>query len=102
MKEFTADDVAKVSDTYHAWREKGDRYEDVAGFAKSVNNADIAAQSFVLTPGRYVGTEAREADAESFPEKMARLTATLQAQMAQGAALDVEIRTQLAKVGYGW
>jgi type I restriction enzyme M protein len=102
LKEFTPDDIAKVSETYHAWREKGDRYENVAGFAKSVSNADIAAQSFVLTPGRYVGSQAREADAESFSDKMARLTAELQTQMAQSAVLDGEIRTQLARVGYGW
>lgn len=102
LKELTEEDIAKVADTYHAWREKGDRYEDVSGFAKAVSTEEIARQSHILTPGRYVGTEAREEDAEPFADKMRRLTATLQTQMEEGARLDQEIRRQLAKVGYGW
>ncbi len=102
LKELTADDVAKIAGTYHAWREKGGRHEDVPGFAKAVSNADIAAQSHVLTPGRYVGTETPDADIEPFVDKMKRLTETLKTQMHQSAALDTEIRNQLAKVGYGW
>lgn len=102
LKELTEEDIAQVADTYHAWREKGDRYEDVAGFAKAVSTEKIAKQSHVLTPGRYVGTEAREEDAEPFADKMRRLTATLQAQMEDGVRLDQEIRRQLVKVGYGW
>ena len=102
LKVLTDEDIAEVADTYHAWREKGDRFEDVAGFAKSVTNEEIAKQSHVLTPGRYVGTEAREVDDEPFDEKMKRLTATLESQIEEGEKLDQEIRRQLAKVGYGW
>jgi len=98
----TPDDIATIAGTYHAWREKNGEYADVAGFAKSVKLEDIAAKRFVLTPGMYVEQAARVDDDELFSDKMARLTATLKRQMERGNVLDMEIRSQLKKVGYGW
>lgn len=102
LKELTAEDIATISDTYHAWREKKGEYQDVPGFAKSVKIEDIAAKRFVLTPGMYVEQAARAEDDEPFADKMARLNATLKTQMERGNVLDMEIRSQLKKVGYGW
>ena len=102
LKELTAEDVATISDTYHAWREKSGKYGDVPGFAKSVKIEDIAAKRFVLTPGMYVDQAARAADSEAFSDKITQLTATLKTQMERGNVLDQEIRNQLKKVGYGW
>ncbi|PZU70690.1 MAG: N-6 DNA methylase [Sphingobium sp.] len=102
LKELTAEDVAAIANTYHAWREKNGTYEDVPGFAKSVKIKDIAAKRFVLTPGMYVEQVARAVDEEPFADKMDRLTATLKTQMERGNVLDMEIRSQLKKVGYGW
>ncbi|MDF3856683.1 N-6 DNA methylase, partial [Paracoccus pantotrophus] len=102
LKELTDQDVATIADTYHAWREKNGKYEDVPGFAKSVKIEDIAAKRFVLTPGMYVEQAVRGDDNEPFPDKMARLTATLKTQMERGKVLDTKIRRQLQKVGYGW
>lgn len=94
--------INSFADTYHAWREKGGAYEDVAGFAKSATDAEIAEQGFVLTPGRFVGNAERAPDAEAFEVKMKRLTAELAEQMRQGAILDEAIRINMAKVGHGW
>ena len=102
LKVLTEDDIARVADAYHAWREKGGRYADAAGFCKAATTAEIAAQGFVLTPGRYVGTAEAEADEEPFAAKMARLTAALREQMAEGERLDEHIRKALDGVGYGW
>jgi type I restriction enzyme M protein len=55
----------------------------------------------VLTPGRYVGAAAAEADDEPFAEKMARLTADLRAQMDEGRRLDEAIWANLEGLGYG-
>jgi len=102
LKVLNEADVAKVAGAYHAWRETGGAYADEAGFSKAVSTADIATQGYVLTPGRYVGTAAAAADAEPFADKMARLTATLREQMAEGARLDERIRGALAGIGHGW
>lgn len=102
LKELTDQEIAKISDTYHAWREVGGRYEDVPGFARSATLEEVAAQGFVLTPGRYVGTEAAEEDEEGFDAKMTRLTRALRDQIAEGTELDERIRRALAGVGHGW
>ena len=101
--EFTDDDIQRIADTVHAWRgddETDADYADVAGFCRSVTLAEIAEHGHVLTPGRYVGAEAVEDDAEAFAEKMQRLTETLGEQMAKGAELDGLIRQKLGGLGY--
>ena len=102
MKELTEKDIARVADTYHAWREVGARYGDVPGFAKSASLRQVADQGFVLTPGRYVGTEEAVEDGEAFDSKMVRLTEALREQMTEGVALDNRIRKALGGVGHGW
>lgn len=97
---FDAEHIAQVADTYHAWRNHGGAYEDVAGFCKSAKLEEIASHDFVLTPGRYVGAEEVEDDGEPFEEKMQRLTVELSAQMAEGQRLEQAIRTSLLSVGY--
>ncbi len=103
-RELTDDDIAKIAGTYHAWR--GDKdceqaYEDVPGFCKAAALDDIRGNGHVLTPGRYVGAaEAQENDDEPFDKKMARLTARLWDQMAEGQDLDAAIKTNLMGLGY--
>ncbi|WP_343044766.1 type I restriction-modification system subunit M [Allomesorhizobium camelthorni] len=102
LKELTDQDIAKVADTYHAWREVDGRYADVPGFARTATVKEIADHGYVLTPGRYVGTMEVDADGEPFEARMIRLTEALHMQMAEGTALDERIRKALAGVGYGW
>ncbi|WP_031484910.1 class I SAM-dependent DNA methyltransferase [Maridesulfovibrio frigidus] len=102
-RELTEEDIKKISDTYHAWRgeETAGKYEDIAGFCKAAKLEDVAANDYVLTPGRYVGAEEIEDDGIPFEEKMAELTETLFAQMEEGRKLDVAIRENLKGLGYG-
>src|SRR5947207_3063653 len=77
-RELTDDDLAKIAGAYHAWR--GDKaagdYSNVRGFCMGAQLADIRKHGHVLTPGRYVGTEAALNDGEPFDEQMKRLAAT--------------------------
>jgi len=96
-RELTAEDIARIAETYHAWR--GDsgagKYEDMPGFCKSAKVEEIRKNGYVLTPGRYVGAEAQEDDGEPFEEKMQRLTAKLGQQFHESARLEEEIRANL-------
>ncbi|MBI4706197.1 MAG: N-6 DNA methylase, partial [Deltaproteobacteria bacterium] len=98
---FDDEHVDRIAGTYHAWRDKGGKYEDVAGFCKATRTEEIAKHDFVLTPGRYVGAEEAEDDGEPFEQKMRRLTAKLEEQFAEGARLEKEIRKNLRGLGYG-
>lgn len=102
-RELTDEDIAKIANTYHAWRGDKDagEYADVPGFSKSATLDDIRKHGHVLTPGRYVGTEAIEEDAEPFAEKMKRLVTQLRAQQAEAAKLDAAIAANLKELGYG-
>ena len=62
---------------------------------------EVRKHSHVLTPGRYVGAEAREDDGEPFDEKMKRLTETLREQQADAAELDAAIADHLKELGFG-
>lgn len=99
LRDFTADDIAKITDTFHNWQ-TGTNYEDQAAFCKSAALADIEKNDFVLTPGRYVGAAEVEDDGIPFGEKMAGLTAKLKVQFAESDRLEAEIKKNLAGLGY--
>lgn len=89
------DDIAKIADTYHAWRNHDGGYEDVPGFAKAASLAEIAKHGFILTPGRYVGAAEAEADDEPIDEKIERLTNELFAEFKRGRELENEVQRRL-------
>jgi type I restriction enzyme M protein len=121
-RELTDADIARIADTYHAWRSCGGEasasemsrlpntlaadasplppYTDIPGFCKSATIDEIRANGYVLMPGRYVGTEEEEDDGIPFEEKMTALTKQLAAQFAKGAELEATIRKNLEGMGY--
>ncbi|MBI3757646.1 MAG: SAM-dependent DNA methyltransferase [Deltaproteobacteria bacterium] len=102
-RELTDKDVARIVNTYHAWRGEKNvgKYADEPGFCKSATLEEIHKHGHVLTPGRYVGAEAQEDNGEPFEEKMRRLTAQLREQQAEAAKLDAAIAANLKELGYG-
>lgn len=114
-KDLTVDDLAKIADTFHAWRSNDDalkqrvasgdckisEYQDIAGFCKSATIEDIKTNDYVLTPGRYVGAADIEDDGIPFEVKMRELSQTLYSQMNQAEELDKAIRKNLEGLGYG-
>jgi type I restriction enzyme M protein len=99
-REFTDDDIAKVVNTYHQWRKADGDYEDIKGFCKSAELAEVQKHNFTLTPGRYVGIPDEEDDGIPFEDKMAELTGKLAEQMEKEDELNEEIKKQLANIGF--
>jgi type I restriction enzyme M protein len=101
-RELTQEDIAKIANTYHAWREDKDssKYLDALGFCKIATIDEIRNYGYILTPGRYVGAEELECDDELFDEKMKRLTSTLQKQITESQRLDSAIIANLKELGY--
>ena len=101
-RELTDEEIARIADTYHAWRgeKEAGEYKDVPGFCKSATLEDIRKHGYVLTPGRYVGAETAEDDGEPFEEKMKRLVAQLREQQAEAQRLDAAIARNLQELGF--
>ena len=102
-RELTDEDIARIADTYHAWRGEGAAgvYADTPGYCKSTALEEVRTHGHVITPGRYVGAEAQEDDGEPFEQKMRRLVAELEVQRAEGARLDAAIAENLKTLGFG-
>ncbi|MDD7426607.1 MAG: class I SAM-dependent DNA methyltransferase [[Actinobacillus] rossii] len=99
LRDFTADDIAKVADTYHNWQQSAD-YQNIPAFCYTASLDEIAQNDFVLTPGRYVGAAEQEDDGVPFAEKMQELTALLQQQFKQSEELEAKIKVNLGGLGY--
>jgi type I restriction enzyme M protein len=100
-RELTPEDITKVATAYHNFKTQNGEYQDIAGFAKVATLDEIKEHDYVLTPGRYVGSEEVEEDDEAFTEKMERLTAELNEQFAKSHELEAKIKASLEKIEYG-
>ena len=97
-RDFTDEDIQKLADTFKAFQDG--TLEEVKGFCAVADIQAIAAQDYILTPGRYVGIEEQEDDGEPFDEKMKRLTSELSEMFKKSHELENEIREKLGAIGY--
>jgi len=102
---LTAEDIAKIAGTYHAWRgtksarDSDLKYEDVPGFCCSADLEEIRVHDHMLTPGRYVGAaEADDTDDEPITEKIDRLTEELFTHFDESFRLEQAVREQLGRL----
>ena len=98
-KAFTDEDISKISEVYHNWRNLDGKYEDIQGFCKSSTIKEVEENNYVLTPGRYVGTEDVEDDGISFEDKVAEMSQNLSAHFIESIELQERIKQNLKKVG---
>lgn len=99
-RELSDEDVKKIADTYHNYRNIDGNYEDVQGFCKAAKLEEVRAHEYVLTPGRYVGIEEQEDDGVPFEEKMEVLTSELGELFEKSRSLEEEIRKNLGGIGF--
>ena len=99
LRELSKEEILKIAETYHNYQ-NNNNYEDVLGYCKKATLEEIESNDYVLTPGRYVGTEEAEDDGIPFEEKMKTLTEELSNQFKQSNELDEEIKRVLSAIGY--
>jgi type I restriction enzyme M protein len=108
LRVFSEEDISKITGAYHQWRNviasetKQSAYKDVEGFCKAATLNEIIANNYVLSPGRYVGTEAEEDDGVSFEEKMQKLTSELAEQFEESGKLEEQIKYNLKNIGFSY
>ena len=99
LRELMPDtDIKKISDAFHAFQQG--TLEDEKGFCAVCTTEQIAAQDFILTPGRYVGIAEDEGDGVPFEEKMTNLTGELKQLFEESKKQEEKIRLQLKKIGW--
>jgi len=96
-KELSQEDIQKIAETYHNWRNPDGKYEDIAGFCASTPISKVKDLDYVLTPGRYVGLPDDEDDF-NFNERFTALKAELEEQLKEEIRLNEIISTNLSKI----
>jgi type I restriction enzyme M protein len=103
-------DIGRIVYAYRMWRgepqpewwkkkEHGEwSFNSTPGFAKPATIEEIAKHGHVLTPGRYVGAEEVEEDAEPFAEKYPCLVAEVEDCLKESERLADCIRKQLTRI----
>lgn len=99
-RELSDEDIIKIADAYHNWRNEDGTYEDVQGFFKAAKLEEVREHDYVLTPGRYVGIQEAEEDGVPFEEKMEQLTSELSELFIESRRLEDEIKKNLGGIGY--
>ena len=99
LRELTEQDIAKISESYHAYREGKLRPE--RGFSAAVSVKEVEAKDFILIPGLYVGfASCHEKTKEERKAEMERLTGQLEKMFEMSHKLEMEIWQQLEKIRY--
>ena len=94
---LSQEDIRKIADTYHNWKNPEGNYQDEKGFCKSATIEEVAKLDYVLTPGRYVGLP-DEKDDFDFNERFTKLKAEFEKQLKEEAELNKRILENLAKI----
>ncbi len=96
-RELSREDILKIADTYHNWRNVDGNYEDIAGFCAAASIEKVKELDYVLTPGRYVGLPDDEDDFD-FKERFNSLKSELQQQLLEEEKLNKIIFDNLSKI----
>jgi type I restriction enzyme M protein len=110
-RDFTEEDVQRIAQTVHLWREDEDRlpvpdgqtaptYADIPGFCKAAKLAEITEKGFVLSPGRYCGSEEVEDDEEAFDARINGLVSDMTTLLKRADDLKAQIQAGLKGIGY--
>ncbi len=95
LRVFSEEDIGKIADAYHQWRNTDGKYENIPGFCKAAKLEEVKQNDYKLTPGIYVGSEAEEDDGIPFEEKMGGLKGQLKEQFEKSNILQEQIMKNL-------
>jgi type I restriction enzyme M protein len=96
-REFSKEDIQKIAETYHNWRNPEGNYSDLPGFCNSTPLEKVKELDYVLTPGRYVGLPEEEDDFD-FNERFNQLKKEFEEQVKEEDKLNNLIKRNLDKI----
>lgn len=100
QRELLEADISRITGAYHSFRNLNPDtpYADVDGFCKVATREDIKQQGFVLTPGRYVGTQEVDEDELPAAERLELIRTRLLEELDQSSKIERRLRDLLKQV----
>lgn len=98
LRAFTDEDIERISNKYHQWRNIKGKYKNEDGFCYTANIEEVKAQNGVLAPGRYVGTEEEIDDGIPFEEKFKLMAGKISDQFEKSNILQIRINNNLKMI----
>jgi type I restriction enzyme M protein len=89
-REFRPSDIARITDVYHSWRNKGGSYNDEPGFCRTATLGEIEKFGFMLNPGRFTGSP-DEPEIDSFDQSSAAILDELKANLVESQRLEKKV-----------
>lgn len=96
--QFSADDIAKIAQTYHNWQRGGD-YHDTPEFCHAATNAEIEQKGWSLVPSKYIEFVNRDEQID-FDSKMQQLQAEMRSLLTEEEQSKAELKALFEKLGY--
>jgi type I restriction enzyme M protein len=100
-KELSTAEIDRIAGVYHSWRGEPNTadYRDTPGFCMAAISEEIKGHNYLLTPGRYVGTDDEKQDSTTFPTVFDPLKAKLFSHLEEAEAIAKLIRSELQRIG---
>lgn len=93
-RDFADEDIEHLADTFKCFQDG--TLKEEKGFCAVASTQEIAAQDYILTPGRYVGIAGEDKDGtEDYEARMARLKGELMALYEERGKIREEIEASL-------
>jgi type I restriction enzyme M protein len=96
QKQLSGEEIEKIASVYRQFVRESSP-DPVPGFCRAVSLDEVREQRYVLSPGRYTGTEALEDD-EPFEDRFPRLLKDLSAGLDESDGRSQEVRRLLGGV----
>jgi type I restriction enzyme M protein len=97
--QFSADNIQKITETYHNWQQKEAGYKDIPEFCKSATIEDIKKRDFSLVPSKYIEFVNRDENI-NFEEKMQTLQTEIAGLLKQEAESKEDLLAVFKDLGY--
>ena len=97
--QFSEENIAKITGTFHAWQSKNGVYENVAEYCQSVSLEEIRQKDYSLVPSKYIEFINRD-ESVDFDQQMKDLQIELKALFAQEQQLKTEVENVFKSLGY--
>jgi type I restriction enzyme M protein len=99
QKELSIEELEIITSIYRTYKKKA-LPEEIPGFSKVVMLDEVRKHNYVLTPGRYMGTEGLENQSEPFEVRMPLMIEKLSLQLKHTNLQERKIKKILSEFGY--